>query len=126
RELRVPKLVIDHHPTQDNLGAERLVDTAAEATGRLVYEAIAALGVVPSPTAASRLFVALAMDTGWFRHNNTTPQTLQLAAELVKSGAKPTELYEQLFEQNTLARLRLTGLVLSRIQVTANGLVAHS
>src|SRR5262249_51960796 len=62
----------------------------------------------------------------WFRHNNTTPATLQLAAELVKRGAKPTELYEQLFEQNTLARLRLTGLVLRRIQVTPDGLVAFS
>lgn len=120
------KMVIDHHLTQDDLGAVRLVDTTAEATGRLVSEAIAALGAKPSPTAASRLFVALAMDTGWFRHNNTTPRTLQLAAELVSYGAKPTELYEQLFEQNTLARLRLTGLVLSRIQVTPDGLVAFS
>src|SRR5581483_2396563 len=80
KELRVPKVVIDHHMTQDDLGAVRLVDTTAEATGRLVYEAITALGATPSPKAASRLFVALAMDTGWFRHNNTTPETLGLAA----------------------------------------------
>jgi phosphoesterase RecJ-like protein len=63
RELSVPKLVIDHHMTQDDLGAVRLVDTAAEATGRLVYDAIVSLGRTPSATAAGRLFVALAMDT---------------------------------------------------------------
>ena len=124
--LRVPKAVIDHHLTQDDLGATRLVDTTAEATGRLTYEAITALGATPSPRAASCLFVALAMDTGWFRHNNTTPATFALAAELQRCGAKPTELYEQLFEQNTLARLKLTGVVLSRIQVTPDGMVSHS
>src|SRR5262245_6214381 len=86
RELGVPKLVIDHHPTQDDLGAVRLVDTSAEATGRLVFEALAALGVTPSPTAAGALFVAVAMDTGWFRHGNTTPATFALAAELVRHG----------------------------------------
>jgi bifunctional oligoribonuclease and PAP phosphatase NrnA len=126
RQLEVPKVVIDHHQTQDDLGALRLVDTTAEATGRLVYEAIRALGTVPSPRAANRLFVALAMDTGWFRHNNTTPETLALAADLVRCGANPTVLYEHLFEQSSLARLKLTGLVLGRIEVTPDGLIAHS
>jgi phosphoesterase RecJ-like protein len=126
RELNVPKLVIDHHLTQDDLGAERLVDTSAEATGRLIFEAIAALGLQPSPAAARALFVALAMDTGWFRHNNTTPATFALAAELVRCGARPTELYEYLFEQSTLARLRLTGLILERMQVVEDGKVAFT
>src|SRR4051794_27899196 len=38
RTLGVPKVVIDHHLTQDDLNALRLVDPTAEATGRLVYE----------------------------------------------------------------------------------------
>jgi bifunctional oligoribonuclease and PAP phosphatase NrnA len=126
RALPISKAVIDHHLTQDDLGALRLVDTSAEATGRLVYEAIRALGG-PIPTSAAHcLFVALAMDTGWFRHNNTTPATFTLAADLVSAGARATEAYECLFEQNTLGRLKLTGLVLSRLQLTHNGRVAHT
>src|SRR5262249_55154391 len=69
------KVVIDHHQTQDDLGALRLIDTSAEATGRLVFEAITALGVPLPAVAANALFVALAMDTGWFRHSNATAQT---------------------------------------------------
>ena len=126
RELTVPKMVLDHHMTQDDLGAVRLVDTSAEATGRLVFEAITALDLQPSPAAAGALFVAVAMDTGWFRHNNTTPATFALAAELVRCGAHPTQIYEQLFEQCTLSRLRLTGLVLERMQVVENGKVAYT
>src|SRR5262245_28215010 len=97
RQLPVPRAVIDHHLTQDDLGATRFVDTTAEATGRLVHEAIVAMGGPLSAEAAHRLFVALAMDTGWFRHNNTTPATFALAGELVAAGAKPTLAYEMLF-----------------------------
>src|SRR5207248_631027 len=95
-------------------------------TGRLTHEALTALRVTPSPSAASCMFVALAMDTGWFRHNNTTPATFALAADLVRYGAKPTQLYEYLFEQNTLERQKLTGVVMGRLQVTPDGLVAYS
>jgi phosphoesterase RecJ-like protein len=121
RELPAPRVVIDHHLTQDELGGARLVDTSAEATGRLVYEAIGALGVPLSAGAAHCLFVALAMDTGWFRHNNTTPATFHLAEQLVEAGARPTQAYESLFEQSTAARLRLTGRVLSRLEVVHGG-----
>ncbi len=126
RALPVAKAVIDHHLTQDDLDARRFVDTTAEATGRLVYEAITALGGPLPGSAAHALFIALAMDTGWFRHANTTPATFTLAADLVRAGARPTEAYECLFEQNTLGRLKLTGLVLSRLQVTHGGRVAHT
>lgn len=126
RTLQVPKLVIDHHMTQDNLGGVALVDTSAEATGRLIHEAIGALGRTPSPAAAQALFVAVAMDTGWFRHNNTTPATFKLASALVTAGARPTEAYEALFEQSSLARLKLVGLVLQRLQVVHHGQVAYT
>jgi bifunctional oligoribonuclease and PAP phosphatase NrnA len=126
RTLNVPKLVIDHHLTQDDLGGTRLVDTSAEATGRLVYEAITALGMQPSVAAAHCLFVALAMDTGWFRHNNTTQATFQLAGLLEHSGANPTAAYEKLFEQNTLGRLKLSGLVLNRLTTAHGGRTAYT
>ena len=126
RDLPCPRAVIDHHLTQDDLGAARFVDTSAEATGRLVHEAITALATPLNPEAAHCLFVALAMDTGWFRHRNTTPATLTLAARLVEAGARPTDAYESLFEQNSLGRLKLTGLVLSRMQVVHEGLVAFT
>src|SRR5437588_8268660 len=85
--LPAAKAVIDHHPTQDDLGALRLVDTTAEATGRLIYEAITALGCPLPETAAQGLFVALAMDTGWFRHSNTSAATFELVGALVRAGA---------------------------------------
>ncbi len=126
KELPAEKVVIDHHLTQDDLGALRLVDTTAEATGRLAHQAITALGVPLTADMAAHLFVAVAMDTGWCRHSNASPATFALASELVVAGARPDLLYDELFERNTLARLRLTGLVLERLTVVPGGRVAYT
>jgi phosphoesterase RecJ-like protein len=126
KSLSVAKAVIDHHISQDDLGAVRFVDVTAEATGRLAYEAIQALGAPLTERAATMLFVALAMDTGWFAHGNTTPATFDLAAKLTAAGAQAATLRDQLFERNTLPGLKLRGLVLERLQLTNEGKVAYS
>ena len=122
----LPRAVVDHHLTQDDLGGQAFVDTKAEATGRLAHEIIRALGASVGTAAANHLFMALATDTGWFRHPNTTPATFALAAELVAAGANPTALYENLYEAAPLPRLRLTGVALERLQVRAGGKIAYT
>jgi phosphoesterase RecJ-like protein len=104
----------------------QLVDVTAEATGRLAFEAITALGGTLTPWSADALFTAIAMDTGWFRHSNATAATFELAGRLVAAGARPEALYEHLFEHNTLGRLKLMGLALDRLQVVENGRVAYT
>ncbi|MGL6072606.1 MAG: DHH family phosphoesterase [Fimbriiglobus sp.] len=126
KTLTVPKAVVDHHRTQDDLGAVRFVDTTAEATGRMAYELLMALKAPINSIAANHMFMALALDTGWFRHPNTTAATFALAEELVKLGANPPPLYEQLFECATMGRLKLIGVALSRMQVVEAGQVAFT
>ncbi len=126
RSMSVPKVVVDHHRTQDDLGGTAFVDTDAEATGRMSYEIIRALGVPVSAYAAHNLFMALALDTGWFRHPNTTAKSFELAAELVAAGANPTPLYEQLFECASVSRLKLIGVALARMQQRAGGRIAYT
>jgi phosphoesterase RecJ-like protein len=122
----LPRAVVDHHRTQDDLGGLQLVDVSAESTGRLAYEITRALGLAPGPAAASHLFMAVATDTGWFRHPNATPATFALAGELVAAGANPTELYEKLYEAAPLPRLKLTGVAIDRLRVRMGGRVAYT
>jgi bifunctional oligoribonuclease and PAP phosphatase NrnA len=126
QSLSVPKAVVDHHRTQDDLGGIRLVDVSAEATGRMTFDLIRALGAPLSAEAAHNLFMAVALDTGWFRHKNTTAATFALADELVRAGANPPPLYEQLFECAPVARLRLVGVALERLQTRADGQICFS
>jgi phosphoesterase RecJ-like protein len=126
RGSRAEAFVIDHHATQDELGGGRIVDTSAEAAGRLACEAVSALGVALTPAMANDLFLALAMDTGWFRHSSVSAQTFELAGRLVAAGARPTRLYDELYERNTLARLKLTGVALGRLTSIAGSRVAYT
>lgn len=122
----LPRAVVDHHRTQDDLGGLQFVDVTSESTGRLAYEITRALGVSPSPRAANHLFMAMATDTGWFRHPNTSPATFTLAAELVAAGANPTELYERLYEAAPLPRLKLTGVAIDRLRLRSGGKIAYT
>lgn len=121
-----PRVVVDHHVSQDDLGATFLKDTSAEATGALVVRAFHALGGTITPEVAEGLFVAVAMDTGWFRHANTSAATLRTAAELVEAGAPITAIYRRLFEQNTMGRLKLMAETLTGLRTDLNGRVAYA
>ena len=126
REFPGPRVVIDHHVSQDDLGALFLKDRTAEATGTLVLEAVHALSGTLTREVATGLLTAIAMDTGWFRHSNTDAGTLRAAAELIDAGAGVDRIYRLLFERNTLGRLRLIGETLSRLQVEMDGRLAYA
>jgi phosphoesterase RecJ-like protein len=119
-------VVVDHHVSQDDLGATFLKDTTAEATGTLVLQAVHALGATLTPELATGLLTAIAMDTGWFRHSNTKAATLRAAAELMDAGAGAEAIYRQLFERNTLGRLKLMGETLVNLKTELSGRVAYA
>ena len=120
------KVVVDHHVSADDLGAEEFKDTQAEATGRLVVEAAEALGVKLTAEIARPLFAAVATDTGWFRFGSATALTYRTAAKLIDAGANPAAIYRDLYEQDTLGRMRLRGVILSRVTTELGGRLVHT
>jgi bifunctional oligoribonuclease and PAP phosphatase NrnA len=126
RQFPGPRLVIDHHVSQDDLGATFLKDTTAEATGAILVRAIRAVGGRITPEIATALLTAIAMDTGWFRHPSTGPETFRSAAELVEAGAAVDAIYRLLFERNTLGRLRMMGGALAGLRTDLGGRIAYT
>lgn len=126
RATKAVKIVMDHHLSGDDLGAELFKDTEAEATGRLVIEAADQLGVEITPDIAFPVFAAVATDTGWFRFASTSSKTYGLAARLADAGAKPDQVYKELYENDTLGRLHLIGRAMARTQTELNGRLIHT
>ncbi len=120
------RVVLDHHKSGDDLGATELKDVSAEATGVLVVEASDALGLPLTKASATPLFAAIATDTGWFRFPSTHSRTYQVAGRLTEAGASPADIYGHLYEQETLARLNLRGLVLARVRTECDGALAYT
>ncbi len=83
KDTMAKKVILDHHVSEDDLGAEAFKDVTAEATGRLVVDAAEHLSVALTAEMAMPLFAAIATDTGWFRFANTGARSLEIAAALV-------------------------------------------
>lgn len=121
RNFSGAKIVIDHHAKGDDIGAERFVDAKAEATGALVFHLLQTMGVPLKKEYAYPIFVSLTTDTGWFRFSSVTSETFQIAAALVEAGVRPDELYKTIYEKESLGRLRLVGVALSKVEPFREG-----
>ncbi|HEX5471001.1 MAG TPA: bifunctional oligoribonuclease/PAP phosphatase NrnA [Lacipirellulaceae bacterium] len=121
RTTSARKVVVDHHVSQDDMGADVFKDTTSESTGRLVLQAIDAIGAAVTPDIAAPLFAAIATDTGWFRFASVGEATLSATARLVAAGAKPNEIFALLYEQNSLPRLLLQGRILNNVKSHVGG-----
>jgi phosphoesterase RecJ-like protein len=126
RGSRSDKIVLDHHVGEDDLGATMYKDYEAEATGHLVVQAADALDVDLTRGIAMTAFAAIATDTGWFRFSSVTAETYRVIARLVDAGVVPSEVYADLYERDTLGRLKLRGLILSRTEAELDGALMHT
>jgi len=116
-----PFLVIDHHRGHRDFGDHLWLESTCSSTGEMVYELALALGAKVSLDAAFCLYVAIVTDTGSFRYESTSPRTLRIAADLVETGVRPDEVAERVYDNYTLARLRLMEMVLATLGVHADG-----
>lgn len=126
RNSTYKKIIFDHHVGEDDIDAELFKNTTAEAVGRMCVEAAEHLGVALTPEISTPLFAALATDTGWFRFPRVDETTMEIAAKLIRGGANPAQIYGNLYERETLGRVKLRGTVLARISTELDGRLAHT
>lgn len=122
REAKAAKVCIDHHPFENNGMADYYaVDMGAAATGQLVYEMIRDRGHEVNESMATGFYISILTDTGSFRFTNSDARAHTAAAELIEKGLDPYELYESVYGNWTLARIRLLGDALSHLRVEEDG-----
>jgi bifunctional oligoribonuclease and PAP phosphatase NrnA len=115
---------IDHHPGQKQDMDIVLNDTTAASTSILIYKLIKLLKVEIDSKTALLLYLGIATDTGSFKYSNTNPQAHRIAASLVKLGARPDYVNKNLYESQSIKKLRLLGLCLNTIKLHSDGKVA--
>jgi phosphoesterase RecJ-like protein len=112
---------IDHHPDNTRFGQINLVRPGAASTSEIICDVAGCLGLRPSPAVVAALYTGISFDSGHFRHASTTPHTLSCAAALVRGGADPNLLYRRLYENKTLASLRLWARAVESAVVVGDG-----
>lgn len=121
-------LIIDHHATRDPIGTRdgdlRYFDETASATALIVAEWAFDAGIALQGPLATALFTGIATDTGWFRYANTDSRTMRLASDLVASGVDVSCLYQTIYEQEPLPKLKLVAHLLNSIELRSDGRLA--
>ena len=118
------RLRLDHHASATSFTELELVDPHAAATGEIIYDISQELWQDMDSATADALYVAVSTDTGCFRYSNTDHHTFLVAAACSKFGARVYELNQQLFETNTLGRLKMQAWIVENLRLIREGRMA--
>ena len=106
---------IDHHQNPDDFANFQLSETTASSTCQLIYDFIDNLGETSKLTVemGEAMYTGIVTDTGSFRFSSTSKRTHNVVAELIEVGINPGQIHENLFNNNSVDRLKLLGFALN-------------
>lgn len=121
-------LVIDHHPAGDlvRVGTAAYHELKTSSACEMAYEILVRLGVKLTAQISTCLLTGMHTDTSGFRFSNTSTRTLEIAAELMRRGAKLNTIITEVSQHKTIGNLRLLGLAMRRLRTTNNNQVSTS
>ena len=117
-------LRIDHHASATSFTTEELVDGGSASCAELTWDVLEIMGVKMDKAIAEAVYVGTSTDTGCFRYANTTAHTFTTAAKCAEAGARIFELNQELFETNTLGRLKMQAWIVDHMELIADGTMA--
>ena len=110
--LACPKLMIDHHLHPADFADFIVSKPEASSTCELVYEVLTTLNAKLSTDIATCLYTGLMTDTGNFSYNSNRPQIYSIISHLVAAGANKDEIYNAVFNQYSVERMKMVGYCL--------------
>ncbi|MFA6260451.1 MAG: DHH family phosphoesterase [Bacteroidia bacterium] len=115
RESNAKKVMIDHHLEPESFADYGLHTTSASSTCELIFTFIEMMGDVSKvdKDIATCLYAGIMTDTASFKHNSTYPTTHRVAAVLLEKGAEPSKIYEAIYDNYSIDRMRFIGFCLS-------------
>lgn len=101
---------IDHHISNSGSGQVNYIRPDASSTCELVYD-LMDLDKIDRELAMA-VYIGMIHDTGVFQYSNTTPATLEKAAELISYGFDFPRLIQETFYQKTYVQAQIMGRTL--------------
>jgi len=114
---------IDHHLSNAGYAEVNLVDSDSAATCEILAGVMIDHGLRIDALAAQALYTGILTDTGQFRFNSTSRRCFVLAGELVARGARPAEAGYELYERESMGKLRLLQRFLASLRLECGGRV---
>ena len=108
---------MDHHIFCEQIADAEVIDTSFESCCGVVTALAMEANWVISAEAATALYTGMVTDSGRFRYDSTTPDTLRRAARLLEAGINTTDIYRNLYADD-FAYVRLRAAFVLKVQFT--------
>ena len=125
-EKAVHTINIDHHKTNSNFGEVNVVNSKASSTGEVLLNIFNEQNWKISLDSAIGLYTAILTDTGGFRYENTSENVFLSAAQLVKIGINPNEIYKNCYEKKSKDFVMFQNACINKAEFLFNDKVAYT
>jgi phosphoesterase RecJ-like protein len=119
-------LDIDHHLGNAHFGGLNYVLPQECSTGTVVMRLLRELGTVVDAEISTCILTTIMTDTGGLMHSNTTPETLELTAELMRLGADKEHITREVFGNKRVAATKLLGRIVGNMKFGHGGRYCYS
>ncbi|MDR3295837.1 MAG: bifunctional oligoribonuclease/PAP phosphatase NrnA [Clostridiales Family XIII bacterium] len=117
-------MCIDHHESAAPLMDLNYIDGKAAATAEIVYDLLLLLGTDMDKQIAEAIYTGIVTDTGRFQYSNTTGKTHRIAASLIETDVRPSEIAVWLYQNVSREKQLLESRILGTTEMFAGGKAA--
>lgn len=110
---------IDHHVSNEAFADENHIVSEASSTSELVYGLLEDEKITTE--IAECLYLGIVHDTGVFRYSCTAPETMEVAANLMRKGVNASEIIDKTFYEKTYAQNQILGRALLESMLSLEG-----
>ena len=116
---------VDHHMGDSFDGDHLVLEPEASATAEIIAAIVEEAGIEFTPEVATCLYGGIVADTGCFRFLNTTRRSFTQAAKMLPL-IDPEEIRICLFEDCTIANLRMKGYCCENLHMELDGRICYT
>ena len=112
---------IDHHETNTGFTDADYVEPYAAAAAEILYKLFVKMNIGITDDIAKNLYIGISTDTGSFKYSNVSPETMEIAAQLIKHDINHAEIARLLYDTVSPEVMRFNGYVMSNIESFCGG-----
>ncbi len=107
------KIMIDHHLHPTDVADIRISEPAVCSTAQLIFELIDGSGNIHllDEQTGTPIYLGIMTDSGSFRFPSVQARTHEVLAHLLNAGVEHHLIHEEIYDSNTLDRLKLRGYI---------------
>ncbi|MDD3234539.1 MAG: bifunctional oligoribonuclease/PAP phosphatase NrnA [Candidatus Omnitrophota bacterium] len=114
-------LNIDHHVSNVKFGSVNWVDPSSSSASEMIYDLYRRMKVPLDKDSALLLYTGIMTDTGSFRYTNTSDRTHLAAAEMMRCGAVPADVYRRIYEASSFSDMQALARILGTMKRDQSG-----